>query len=261
MEFLESIADFFSNIFYKCRETAGKTWSGITNFIKTRVITGKKIRGFHIRDLNIYKRFREFLVHIYLKRTVSFEKTGTVITWQPLPYIILKLTAALIASYLFFSLFPYLSKYLLQGILFFRLHEIYNFDLPSTTFLDNLAKIILLIVIGYIGIFYLKHQFQALLSSLAISACDRRLYYIKNLFLLKELYIFSIPEIDHVVLKQNILTRLLGIGTLLFQKKSGEQVRIASIKNASYVFSHLTALIGDKPAEKESITSGKMTQQ
>ena len=134
--------------------------------------------------------------------------------------------------------------YLKQGILFFRLHEIYNFDLPTTTFLENLAKIILLIIIGYTGIFFVKYQLEALLSALVISKADKRVYYIKNSFLLKELYIFSIPEIDHVVLKQNILTRLIGIGTIMLQKKSGEQVIIASIKNASKVCTQLTSIIG-----------------
>lgn len=261
MEFLETIRDFLSDLIHTLAHLLSRMKKGIVTFFKSGIKgtfrflrnSIKKIKGisgFHIRDFNIYRRFREALVCMYLKRTISFQKTNSTITWQPLFFVLFKLAAAGIISFCFYSLYPYLAGFLKQGILFFRLHEIFNFDFPTATFLDNLAKIILCIIIGYVGIFFVKYQLEALLSALIISAKDKKAYYLKNTFILKELYIFSIPEIDHVVLKQNILTRLLGIGTILLQKKSGERVIIASIKNASSVFAHLTSIIGHVPVDK-----------
>ena len=159
---------------------------------------------------------------LYLKRTVTFNRKKSFITWQPLLFVLLKVTLGGIAFYLFFSLYPYVSKFIKEGILFFRLHEIYNFDFPTNTFLDTIAKIVLGIIIGYAGLFFVKYQVEALFSALVVSTEDKRVYYIKNALILKSLYIISMPEIDHVILKQNIITRLFGIGTILLQKKSGE---------------------------------------
>lgn len=244
MDFIETIKDFLSDLFHTLVQLLNRVRIWITGFFKDRIAKKKGKPGFHIRDMNVYRRLRESLVCMYLKRTISFSKKNSIITWQPLFYILFKCAAAGIISYFFYSLYPYLSGYLKEGILFFRLHEIFNFNFPTTTFLDDLAKIILCIIIGYVGLFFVKYQVEALLSAFMISTKDKKVYYIKNCFFIKELYIFSIPEIDHVVLKQNILTRLLGIGTILLQKKSGECVMIASIKNASKVFSTLSSVIG-----------------
>jgi hypothetical protein len=250
MNFLETISDFLTDLFYTLVYNVKQTGKKIINFVKKRIRRKKDSSGFQLRDVNVYRRIRESLIRLYLKRTISFQKKKSIITWQPFFFVFFKLASAGIISYLFFLLYPYLSGYLKEGILFFRLHEIFNFDFPSIRVLDNLAKIILGIIIGYIGIFFVKYQVEALLSALIVSPGDKRIYYIKNTFILKELYIFSIPEIDHVVLKQNIITRLLGIGTLLLQKKSGERVIIASIKDAAGVFSTIISATGSVPREK-----------
>jgi hypothetical protein len=250
MELLETIGDFLSDVIHTLGYAAKLAGKKITGFFKKRPAKKKSSPGFRIRDLDIYTRVRETMVRLYLKRTVSFQGKNSIITWQPLFFIVLKLALAGIISFLFFSLYPYLAGYLKEGILFFRFHEIFNFDFPSTTSLETLAQIILGIIIGYTGIFFIKYQAEALLSSLIISIQEKRIYYIRNIFFLKELYIFSLPEIDHVVLKQNIITRLLGIGTLLLQKKSGERVVIASLKNAPGVCTKLTSALTPLPAGK-----------
>ncbi|MBN2535206.1 MAG: PH domain-containing protein [Spirochaetales bacterium] len=244
IELIEAIRDFLSNLFHALIHLVNRIKKGILEFVRDRIQKKNGVSGFHFRDLNIYRRFKEYLVYMYLKRTITFQKRNCIITWQPFFFVLFKVTAAGIISFCFFSLYPYLSGYLKQGILFFRLHEIFNFDFPTTTFLDNLAKIILCIIIGYTGLFFVKYQVEALLSALIINTNDKKVYYIKNTFLLKELFIFSLPGIDHVVLKQNILSRLLGIGTILLQKKSGERIIIASIKNAPGVFTKLSSAIG-----------------
>jgi len=204
-----------------------------------------------IKKINIYQRVREYLIRLYLSNTISIDKKDLSITWQSFIYIFLKLAVATIISYRFFLLYPYVSAWLKEGIIFFRLHEIYNFDFPTVAFLDNLAKIILLIILGYAGIFFIIYQIQALFSAFIISPFDKKVYYVKNFLIFKELFIFSIPEIDHVVLNQNIIYRFFGIGTIRLKKKSGEQVVIANLKNASKIFTKISEINGYRTLEKE----------
>ncbi|MBN2439953.1 MAG: hypothetical protein JXJ04_01350 [Spirochaetales bacterium] len=243
MEFLENISSFVSDLFYTIVHGISRFRKLIGDLFKNIKKRHKESR-FHLRDFNLYRRIRESSVRFYLERTITFHKKTSIITWQPLLFVLAKLGAGIVLSLSFFSLYPYLATYIKELILFFRLNEIYNFDFPTTTFIESIARAILLIILGYIGIFYVKYQFEALFSALVISTTDKKVYYIKNALIMKELFIFSMPEIDLVVLKQNILTRLLGIGTILLQKKSGEQVIIASIKNPSKIFLHLTSLTG-----------------
>jgi hypothetical protein len=233
----ERVKDFFFSLFELIK-------TGVTILGEKLTVLSDIIKKFHatLRDLNIYRRAREFFICRYLSKTLSIHKEHITITWQPVLFILCKIIIAGIVSFLAFGLYPYLSTWLKDGIIFFRLHEIYNFDFPTDAFLDTVAQIILGIILGYIGLFFITYQVQALFSSLVVSTFDKKVYYIKNILIWKALYIFSIPEIDHVVLKQNIIYRFLGIGTIMFQKKSGEKVMMCSLKNAPKVFRELSSI-------------------
>jgi hypothetical protein len=84
------------------------------------------------------------------------------------------------------------------------------------------------------------HQIQALFSALVVCKTKNKVYYIKNHIIKKELYVISIPLMDVIILKQNILYRILGIGTIVLQKKSGEKIIITSIKSASKTFKEIS---------------------
>ena len=60
------------------------------------------------------------------------------------------------------------------------------------------------------------------------------------------MFIFNIPEMDFIVLKQNILSRLFGIGTISLQKKSGEQIVIKSLKKATKITRLITEIKNKK---------------
>jgi hypothetical protein len=194
------------------------------------------------KNINIYRKIRESLVGFYLSRTASVDKKNLIISWQPLFLIIVKIAVVAFLSYKIWELHPIVGNWFKIGLDFFKLHEIYNFRFPARSFFDTVAGYLFLIVLGYHGLYFLYHQLQDLFSVLALSKADEKIFYIRNLFLKKDLYIFSIPDIALVVLKQNILYRLLGLGTISLQKRSGEQIVIRSIRGATRMLKELTEM-------------------
>ena len=147
-----------------------------------------------------------------------------------------------IISYKIYELHPIVGTWFKAGLDFFKLHEIYNFKFPSKSFFDTIASYLFLFVIAYHGIYFLYHQVQAFFSVLVINKADEKVYYIKNFFIKKDLFIFSVPDIALVVLKQNIVSRLFGLGTISLQKRSGEQVVIRTVQRAHVLLKDLTAI-------------------
>jgi len=188
-----------------------------------------------IRRANLYGTIRERFVRFYLRRTAHVRSKNLTIAWQPFHFILVKVIVVSGFSYLLFLQFPLLSGWIGQGLAFFRLSEIYNFKYPDKSFFDSIAKWIILCVIGYYGLYFCFYQLQALFSSLAVSPADNKLYYIRNFILKKDLHIFTLSEIDYVILRQNLFFRLFGIGTIVLKNKAGETVVIRSMKYASHV--------------------------
>jgi hypothetical protein len=204
-------------------------------------INAKQIVEF-LRNINIYRKMRESLVGFYLSRTASVDKKNLIISWQPLFLIIIKIAVVAFVFYKIWELHPIVGNWFKIGLDFFKLHEIYNFKFPGKSFFDTVASYLFLFVLGYHGLFFLYHQLQDLFSVLAVSRADEKVFYIRNLFIKKDLYIFSIPDIALVVLKQNILYRFIGLGTISLQKRSGEQVVIRSISGAPFLLKQLTEM-------------------
>jgi hypothetical protein len=228
-------------------------WLRILVFLKSFFNQLAKIDPGKIKDflsrINIYRDLREKLTHFYLKRTVSnagVNRDGLLICWQPVFLILFKVGIAAFVSYRVYLFYPLIGKWLKEGFDFFKLQEIYNFEFPKQPFFDSVASGILLFVIGYHGLFFLYRQLIGLFSVLVVNKDEAKVYYLRSSFVKKELYVFSIPDIALVVLKQNILSRLFHIGTIALQKKSGELIEIRSIMQAQRVVKELS---GSKPGE------------
>lgn len=219
---------------------------------KMKEIDLKKVGDF-FRRINVYRKTREALVGCYLSRTASVEKKNLIVFWQPLFLIIAKIAVVAFVSFKIWELYPIVGKWMKIGLDFFKLHEIYNFRFPGIGFFESVANYLFLFILGYHGLFFLYHQLLDLFSVIAISAADGKVFYVRNLFLKKELYVFSIPDIALIVLRQNILARLIGVGTISLQKRSGEQVAIRSVGNART----LLMLISDGKKTEEGSPAGE----
>lgn len=195
-----------------------------------------------LKQLNIYRRIRESLVAFYLSKTVAAEKKDLNISWQPPLLIFFKIAIVAFISFKLYELHPYVGAWFKAGLDFFKLHEIYNFKFPSESFFNTVASYLFLFVIGYHGIYFLYHQVLGFFSVLVINKTDEKVYYIRNFFIKKDLFIFSIPDIALVVLKQNIISRLFGLGTISLQKRSGEQIVIRTVQRAHLLLKDLTRM-------------------
>jgi hypothetical protein len=188
-----------------------------------------------IKNLNVYRKLRERLVRFYLKRTVAtlpIDRVRLTIFWQPVPLILCKVAIVAAASYWLYTLFPILGKWLREGFDFFKLQDIYNFEFPKQTFFDSIALYLLLFIIAYHGLYFLYHELSAFLSVLVVNEAEAKVYLVRSVFVKKVLYVFAIPEIALVILRQNIVARIFGIGTISLEKKSGDLVEIRSIAGA-----------------------------
>jgi hypothetical protein len=214
---------------------------------KTAFLTGIPLISFkellrRIKVANVYRVIREQLVRFYLKRVAACKGKDLLIIWQPVYFVFIKIAIAVTLSYLLFSQYFYLSSWLSQGLAFFRLNEIYNFEFPKQPFFDSLAKGILLVIIGYYGLYFTYYQIQALFSSFVVSGRQKKAYYIKNFLVKKDLYIFSLPEMDYFTLKHNLLFRPLGIGTIVLKNKSGETITVRSVAYAPKAIKKMTEI-------------------
>jgi hypothetical protein len=195
-----------------------------------------------IKKINIYRRMRESFVSFYLSKTVDANKKDLTISWQPPLFILFKIAVVAFISYKLYQLHPVVGTWFKTGMDFFKLHEIYNFKFPAKSFFDTVASYLFLLIIGYHGIYFLYHQVLGLFSVLVVNRTDEKVYYIRNLFIKKDLFIFAIPDIALVVLKQNIISRLFGLGTISLQKRSGEQVVIRTVQRAHLLLKDLTGM-------------------
>jgi hypothetical protein len=188
-----------------------------------------------LRDLDIYGRIRVFFIKRYLSKTVRFEDPAALMSWQPLYIILLKTAAAVAGSVLVYSLHPVLGGWLEKGFAFFKFDEIYNFQLPGRSFFDRIAGLIFLVLICYYGLYFLRYFMQSVFSSLVVSPAEGKIYYIKGFLVKTALIVFPMPETDSVALKQNALTRLLGIGTIVVNQKNGDVVEVRSLRKPGEV--------------------------
>jgi hypothetical protein len=188
-----------------------------------------------LKNLNIYRKARERLTNFYLKRTVlhaDVKKESLHIFWQPVLFILGKLTLVAAISFWVFGFYPVIGKWLKIGFDFFKLEEIYTFEFPKQPFYDSVAMYLILAVIVYYSVYFLYHQVAAFLSVLVINEAERKVYIVRNVFVRKSLYVFSIQDLALVVLSQSMIGRFFGLGTISLEKKSGELVEIKSVYGA-----------------------------
>jgi hypothetical protein len=203
--------------------------------------SGDRMKTPSLWIFNIFGRARASLVKRYLKATVRLEDPAALMSWQPAFLIALKTAAVLIASLLFYRLRFLLGGWLEKGFAFFKLSEIYNFQFPGRSFFDRIGGIVILIVICYYGAHFLIHQLQALCSSLVVSVQEGKLYYIRSFFVKKDLFVFPMPETDMVVLKQNAVSRFLGIGTIIVREKNGDRIEARGLMRPEEILKRIVS--------------------
>ena len=202
----------------------------------------KKISFRKISFSNPFVRLRRFLTVRYLQSTAASDVNELSFHWQPAVFVLVKVLVVAYLSYRADLFYPHLGDLIRKGFEFFKLEEIYNFKFPSKSFFDRVAEIIFLFIILYYGMFFLIRQIQALFSSFILNLNEKKAYYIKNLIIFKNIHVIQIAEIDHIVLKQNILGRLIHIGTIVLEKKSGEKIIIRSLNKASDITKQLAEM-------------------
>ncbi|OHD53220.1 MAG: hypothetical protein A2014_12065 [Spirochaetes bacterium GWF1_49_6] len=175
---------------------------------------------------------REQPLVFYLKKTVSADRDSLTLYFQPRLLIILKVVLFFIAGYFFYEIHHPVGTILQNVMGFFKLDEIYKFKFPDADFFQKAASALFLLVLAYFGVWFLGRQIQGLLSGLAVDRAGKKLYYVRNSLVTVDLYMFAVPEIDMIVLRQNIAGRFLKIGSLELRKKSGERIVIASLGRA-----------------------------
>jgi hypothetical protein len=194
-----------------------------------------------LRGHNYYRIAREKLVRGYLRRAIALNDPGSEISWQPLYYVVVKVVIVAILVWEVFRLHPILGGWLETGFRFFKFHEIYNFTFPARSFFDRIAAILAGIVLGYYGLYFLFYQLQALFSSIIVSRREKKIFYIKSLFVKKDLHMFSASELDFFVLKHNLLSRLFGIGTLVLSGKNGDLITVRGVGRAGRIMKEIAA--------------------
>jgi hypothetical protein len=195
----------------------------------------RRKRGFlreRFRGANIYRKGREKRARIYLKRSTGIEDSDSIVSWQPLPYVLLKVVIAAVILVSLYILSPVLGGWLEKGFRFFKLHEIYSFTFPSRSFFDTVARGLVLLIELYYGGYFCYHQLLALCSTLVMSARVGKLCLIKSILIRKEVHVMSTHDLDLVVLKQNLLSRVLGIATLVVTTRNGIRLTIRGLTYA-----------------------------
>jgi hypothetical protein len=178
----------------------------------------------------------------YLKKTVSADRNSLVLYFQPRYLIILKVMLFFAAGYFFYELHHPVGT-ILQNIMgFFKLDEIYKFKFPDPGFFQKVSSVLFLLILAYFGVWFLGRQIQGILSGLAVDRAGKKLYYVRNSLVTIDLYMFAVPEIDMIVLKQNIAGRILRVGTIELRKKSGERIAIASIQRAPEAINSISSI-------------------
>jgi hypothetical protein len=193
------------------------------------------------REYNFYRRTRERLVKGYLRRTVALEDQSAAVSWQPLYYVLFKVAVVGSLIWWLYGLHSILGGWLESGFRFFKFHEIYNFTFPARSFFNRISAALCILVLGYYGLYFFFSQLQALFSSLAVSRYERKIYYVRSLLVKKDLHVFSIEEMDGMVLTHNLISRLFGIGTIVLKDRNGDRVTVRGLGRASEMVKEIAA--------------------
>ena len=182
--------------------------------------------------MNFFNNLRKKIITKYLLKTATDRIGELEFYWQSRFFVFFKILTAVILIYFLFPLHLEAGKYLEQGFNFFKLSEIFNFKFPEGGFFIKISKYFFILVILYYGIIFLSRQIESFFSALVVNKTDKKVYYIKNRIIIKNLFVFSMTEMTAIVLKQNLVSGIFNYGTIVFQKPAGDEIKIGSLKNA-----------------------------
>jgi hypothetical protein len=183
------------------------------------------------------------------KHILSFINTTTGINldtnscyWQPI-YLVAARTLLFLSLVIISIVFHLVPGGLMHSLVgYFKFEAIFKFTAPDRGFYNTLSLILILILIAYYGFIFIRNQVESLFSSLVIDEKNRQLYLVKSRFFTYDIKIIPLHEIPAVTLKQNILYKLVNLGTLVFHKTTAEQIRFYALFNARNALSTITRL-------------------
>ena len=180
----------------------------------------------------VFKRARRAIAQGMLTFDANIHGEGVEAAWQPVPWVLAKVAAIIGVAWWAFTYHPVVGGWLEEMMNFFRLSEIYNFELPGRDSFNRVAALLFGVALGYPGIYLLIQQIEGLFSTLVISTHDHTLYYVQSHLVRRALHVFPLDRIESIRLEQLLPARLIGIGTIVLRHDDGTEIRIASVRGA-----------------------------
>ncbi len=204
-----------------------------------------------IERLWFFPRLRRAAARIVLRRIGLKKKNAVLTTWQPIIWVFIKTAVITAGIYFLLQFRSRLGRFFFDAVAFFRLEEIYNFDLPEPAFYDRLALIILAAAAGLYGGYLLLRQLQALFSTLIIDTTGERVHYLESYLVFRRLHTIPFNSVNSITLQQELISRIFGIGGILISTTSGERIMIRSIWRAAEVVKFIKKQKAVKRKEEE----------
>jgi hypothetical protein len=186
------------------------------------------------------KRLKEMIIINSFTKRFKVNKEDLSYYCQSILMIIVKTAVFIILIVKIYPLYKIAGDYIKIGFNFFKIEEIYKFKMPDIKFFYLVSRILIIGLIAYHGFYFLKKQAEGIFSSIIIDNKNNKIYLIKSCLIKNDLYIFSKSDVSPVLIRQNIISKIFNIGTIILQKKDDEKISISSIsdiKKASYELS------------------------
>ena len=175
---------------------------------------------------------RSTLVFFSIRRATgvkAFDHRLWSIHWQPLVWVLFKVLLAVVGARWLWSWTEPLAVALQEGFAFFRLEEIYSFQMPDGAFFRRIARLLVGAVLGYYGVFYLALQVQGLFSALVIHRPSGDAWYLQSMVLWRRIHSFPAAGGTTVTVQQTLPGRLLDMGTVQVYRGGEEVVTVRAI--------------------------------
>jgi hypothetical protein len=178
------------------------------------------------------RRLRESMLKRRLERLLDAAIPSPVFSWQPLSWIVLKLSALTAASLLAMGLEAPIAALIARSIDFLKLAEL--FGTPGVA--DLPARIARWGVLALVLAFALPPAIRlAAAAFTSVVACGEKrvIYVFRNFILWRGVTEIRIDEIETASLEQNALFRIFGMGTIAARTRSGASLRLRALWGAA----------------------------
>ncbi len=230
-------------------------WAAVRGFFSRTARAASKAAA-SVRDwLDTYwlpGRARRWAATQSVRRLGLAKSAETLVTYQPVLWVAAKVVAVILAARMVLGFDQEMGRLLSDVVGFFQLDQIYNFELPTLATYTRWSGMALLGVVALAGGYAMVLQVQALFSTVVLDLTSRTLYYVEGYVLLRRVHTVAAGRIEVVTLRQWLLTRLLGIGTLDLTAVSGERMIIRAQWRAPETVAALRSATGGATPHAES---------